>query len=522
MDARRDLPHRTVPIYLTHSDVGIDSVLAALEVAGFQLDELRPATRTVLDTFDGRLHATGSRLELRNGHQRELVLMGPAGSLPAHLPWEVAAPSRAADLPPGPFGARVAAAIVERALLPILEVSSTCRRATRDDRRDKPVVTVVVHDDVRASPAPAESLPAWVVEVSASTGHESEVDRVVATLAALGLRARDGDLIDAVLAATGRTLAGHSDSPTVPLRRGDDSLEAFRLVLRNLLTSITDNLPGTLADLDPEFLHDLRVAVRRTRSVLAEGKKVLPPEIRDHFRAGFATLGAATGRARDLDVYLLGYADTVGRLQIDDPSVLAPLLSELEDRRESAYAEMAAVLRSDDTRELLDGWRRWLDDPAVVDSDAGPVGPYIASRIAKAQAGLLRDGRAITAASPAERLHDLRKDAKRLRYLFECFGSLLPTKGRKSFVAQLKALQDNLGQHQDAEVQVAELRDLAHHLRDRLGIGTDTLLAVGRLVDHLERVRQRERDAFDDRFAAYDTPANASLLDALLAKAATA
>jgi len=39
---------------------------------------------------------------------------------------------------------------------------------------------------------------------------------------------------------------------------------ASALCLR-LLDAIEANLPGTLDDRDPEFLHDLRVAVRRTR-----------------------------------------------------------------------------------------------------------------------------------------------------------------------------------------------------------------------------------------------------------------
>ena len=66
--------------------------------------------------------------------------------------------------------------------------------------------------------------------------------------------------------------------------------------------------------------------------------------------------------------------------------------------------------------------------------------------------------------------------------------------GRKAFVSQLKALQDNLGLHQDAEVQAAELRALAHDLRDRNKVDTDALLVVGRLIDHRERVRPAEKD----------------------------
>jgi CHAD domain-containing protein len=84
-------------------------------------------------------------------------------------------------------------------------------------------------------------------------------------------------------------------------------------------------------------------------------------------------------------------------------------------------------------------------------------------------------------------------------------------------VGQLKALQDNLGEHQDAEVHFDQLRVLARELHDD-GVGADVLLAMGRLSDQLERRRREERDAFAARFAAYDTKANRRALDDLLAE----
>ena len=144
------------------------------------------------------------------------------------------------------------------------------------------------------------------------------------------------------------------------------------------------------------------------------------------------------------------------------------MLAELERRRRAAHAELARALRSDDVpRAARRAGSAWLTDPDVAPADDRRLGPFVAERIAKAQRKVLTDGRAITPASPAERLHDLRKDTKKLRYLLECFGSLFPTKGRKAFVAQLKALQDNLGEHQDAEVHLAQLRELAHDLHAR-------------------------------------------------------
>jgi CHAD domain-containing protein len=151
----------------------------------------------------------------------------------------------------------------------------------------------------------------------------------------------------------------------------------------------------------------------------------------------------------------------------------------------------------------------------------------VAERIQAAQRRVLRAGRAITTHSPPEALHDLRKDAKQLRYLLECFGSLLPAKPRKAFVSSLKGLQDNLGAHQDAEVHVTLLRELADALHapakptngkggSRPGVDAATLLAMGQLMEVLDQRRQAERDDFAERFAAYDGRSTAHALDALL------
>jgi CHAD domain-containing protein len=218
-------------------------------------------------------------------------------------------------------------------------------------------------------------------------------------------------------------------------------------------------------------------------------------------------------------VYVVGWDDYIAPLAANGRDSLDRVLAALQRRRKSAHVELARTLRSDACRDVLASWREWLDDPGVVPLDHRRLGPVVARRVAKAQAKILADGRAITPDTPAERLHDLRKDTKKLRYLLECFGSLFPAKERKAFVSQLKALQDNLGEHQDAEVHLAQLRELAHDLHARATVDTDALLAMGRLSDHLDRRRAEERAAFVDRFAAYDTKANRRALDAMIRKA---
>ena len=326
----------------------------------------------------------------------------------------------------------------------------------------------------------------------------------------------DGDLLTVVARVTNRPLEGRSSSPTVPLDAAEPALSGYRRVLANLADTIEANRPGTIDDIDEEFLHELRVAVRRSRSVLAESEGVLPDEVRDAQREAFGELGQQTGPARDLDVYVAGWDSYVAPLGLTGDPGLDKVRDEIERRRVAAHHELSTVLESDDCRAMIERWRLWLSDPAVPADPGQPLGPVVADRIEKAQKKVLRDGRAITPASPGERLHDLRKDAKKLRYLLECFGSLFPADERKAFVSQLKDLQDNLGEHQDAEVHLAQLRDLAHDLHERAVVDTDALLAMGRLSDQLERRRAEERAAFAKRFAQYDRKSNRKALARML------
>jgi CHAD domain-containing protein len=129
---------------------------------------------------------------------------------------------------------------------------------------------------------------------------------------------------------------------------------------------------------------------------------------------------------------------------------------------------------SDRAGEIRRRFAQWLDAPTPGEEARRPLGDVVAERLRAAQRRVIADGRAIDADSPADDLHELRKRAKKLRYLVECFGGLMPEEPRKAFVKTLKGLQDNLGEHQDTEVHVTELHTIAHELADA---PTDTILA---------------------------------------------
>ena len=124
---------------------------------------------------------------------------------------------------------------------------------------------------------------------------------------------------------------------------------------------------------------------------------------------------------------------------------------------------------------------------------------------------MVERGRTITPATPAETVHDLRKDAKKLRYLIECFGGLYDKPARTAFVGRLKALQDTLGEHQDAEVHAHALRTIADDRQQHWD--AETFLAIGQLIERLEQRRVATRDELAERFGEFDTKKTVKALE---------
>ena len=492
-------------------------VIAALTELGCVWSSPAAARQSLLDTFDGRLHKAGLRLTATQTEHTSLRL-GTASRVeycdaPAGLP------RRAADLPAGAVGERIARVIGIRALLPTVAIEETATCASFARRDGSVAADVVLHEHVRIVDRVRGAQLPTVLEVQPRKGAAKAVRRLVECCEQQGLEPLAADLLMQAVDRTGANLAGYTVAATVPLDPTMHSLDGFRAVLANLLSTIEATWAGVVTDVDPEFLHSLRVATRRSRAVVNQGKAVLPPSILDVARDGLAQLGAVTGPVRDLDVYLIEWQRYTAPLGEDAIAALQPVRELLASRREAAFEEMVAALERAEPAAFLTTWGTWLRRP-VRRGQRGPhaerpLAPFVLGRIERAQATLLERGRMITPSSPAAQVHELRKDAKKLRYLLECFGSMLPALPRKRFVQRLKALQDNLGAHQDAEVHVAQLRELSRALHQQ-GAGPDTMLAVGQLVERLDQQRVAARVEFAERFRAYDTKATQRALAAAL------
>jgi len=302
-----------------------------------------------------------------------------------------------------------------------------------------------------------------------------------------------------------------SDAPkakvVVPLAYDQRADAAAGAVLRGLLEVIEGNREGAMSGVDPEYLHQLRIAVRRSRTVQRQFKHVFPPFDLTGFRSEFKWLQRATGESRDLDVYLLGFDELRGLVPEDMQDDLGPLRQVLGHWRLTAQAEMARTLSSRRTDELLGDWEMLLESlverPVEDRRDATlPIGELAGRRIRRVYKQMRKMGRKLDPDSPAGGFHELRKKGKELRYLLELFGAAFPAEVVKPMVRVLKSLQDCLGRHQDREVQIATLRSLGEEVADEPG-GAAGLMAMGMLVERLQGEEVAARAEFAERFAAF-------------------
>jgi CHAD domain-containing protein len=456
--------------------------------------------RTWLDTFDWRLYRAGLTLEYVTGRgPGELVLTSAEGE-------RITAPANGARWPAlpsvlehGPLRDRIEAITSVRALLPAAKATSNVSEYRLCNTDDKTVAWLTVDRMLVAQPA-AAGLPARL-SVTAVRGYQAQADRIAQSLATEpGVTPGALPPLDAALATAGHTPGEYTGRIEVELTPTMPARSALAMILLGLLDTLEANIAGTVHDIDTEFLHDLRVSVRRTRTALKLAGDLLPDGLAGAYRPEFKWLGDLTTPTRDLDVHLLTFDDAAASLTSASPADLAPFHGYLIQQRTLEQRRLARALRSARFAALASGWRKALT--GLAPAKHGPTAARAAAAIIRrADRRVLAQGGVITEDSPPERLHDLRKRCKELRYALEFFASLHDGDAHRRAVRELKGLQDCLGTFQDCQVQRHEIRVIAADMMASHDVPASALLAMGDLAAQVGRREQRARAEFADRFA---------------------
>ena len=320
----------------------------------------RTLRRTWLDTFDWRLHRAGLTLEcVADRGPAELVLSGTAGEQITATANGTRWPVLADGLPRGPLQDRLKGLTSVRALLPAAKATSTVSEFRLCNTDDKTVAWLTV--DVLHPARPSTEDPPARLSLTAVRGYQAQADRIAQCLAAQhGMFRGAPPPLDAVLATVGHAPGEYSNKVDVELSATMPAQMALTAVLLRLLDTLEANVAGTVRDIDTEFLHDLRVSVRRTRTALKLGAALLPDGLAAEYRPQFKWLGDLTTPTRDLDVHLLGFADGAAELTSADPADLAPFHDYLTQRRVFEQRRLARALRSARFTTLTATWRAAL------------------------------------------------------------------------------------------------------------------------------------------------------------------
>lgn len=208
---------------------------------------------------------------------------------------------------------------------------------------------------------------------------------------------------------------------------------AFRRIVHNCLRHYRLNESLLLESRDIEALHQARVALRRLRSALSIFNVILASTPAAQWRTELRWLAGTLGAARDLDVLLAEAQPGAPR-------------DRLEEARAQAYVEVEAALASERVRTLILDIVQWLAAPSM--ANEWPVAPVATAALDHLRKRVAKRGRHLDRLDDEAR-HIVRKDAKRLRYAAEFFGSLYVRKRqlrrRRRFLTALERLQNKLG-----------------------------------------------------------------------------
>ncbi len=242
-----------------------------------------------------------------------------------------------------------------------------------------------------------------------------------------------------------------------PLKRSQPIASALQSLTFACLAHVESNVPGALLKLDEEYLHQVRVGLRRLRVVLSVAQRFhADPELAA-LREQVSQLCVELGRSREWDVFV---TQTLAPIctRLPEYAELHDVLSVSEKARKKQHAGMESSLASQDFQRMLLRFGAWMHNGQPGDTET-TLEQFATQTLERRARQVTKCGRALTGEDAAQ-MHALRIACKKLRYSVEMFGSLYPDTRAKDYVAALTELQDILGTLNDIAV--------AHRLLDEL------------------------------------------------------
>lgn len=253
---------------------------------------------------------------------------------------------------------------------------------------------------------------------------------------------------------------------------------------------------------DPEALHQMRVGMRRLRTAVSRFELCLnlPRSVSDQHIGKIARI---LGKLRDLDVLKeILESNYQPHLLTKEQLSLEIAFSNLDKQRKVALYQVQKTLKDETYKSFKNQLEKWLEKPSYQPLAALPIHEVLPDLLLPEVSKLLlhpgwmigthivNSQEVITShwtpedleknlKNQGQILHDLRKQAKRVRYQMELFTTLYCETFSKH-ISQVKSIQEILGMLQDSVVLNEWLENIfKSEINDKLS-GLITLLTANR------------------------------------------
>ena len=468
---------------------------------------LEPETiswRTFYDTFDWRLFNNGSTLELLRDQASPKIYWRADKDSERKIQLGLSAiPRFVDDLPASRLRKQLEPLQKMRELLPRVKIKIKRQPISVLNDEDRIIARINMDEFwFRPTKTRAAHVLGRRITTKLVKGYKESYEKLQDVIQQLELREAPDNMMKLALAETGHGPGDYSKKLNLFLDPDEPCGEAVKEILARLVEIIQQNAPGTIRGEDTEYLHDYRVAVRKTRSALSEIEGALPPNIVNIYGKFFSMLGKYTGPVRDIDVFLLKLDKYQGDLSDKNRKQLQAFKDYLVYLRDKHQDALRNTLKSSEYKEALKSWDAYLKQaPDQVAEDAPenrPVCEVADKLIWELYQQSLEEGNGINAESPAEDIHSLRKTCKKLRYLMEFFQSLYPARKMRELILVLKGLQDVLGDYNDYSVHIDMLKTFTETVKN-----SAVLKAVNKQITILEKKQAKVMSGFADQYVQY-------------------
>jgi inorganic triphosphatase YgiF len=238
--------------------------------------------------------------------------------------------------------------------------------------------------------------------------------------------------------------------------------EAFSAIFAATLAQAGANAGGVVHGKDPEYLHQMRVGLRRLRSALLAFRELVPKKTAKPLTVRLRGLMPSLGAARDWDVFCEGLVRS-GMHEPRRAPAMAQLLARARGKRAAARRRAREAAASPKLQAFLLRALRWVNAgpwQARAENAERSLGEFAAASLERLHRKSLRQAQDIDWSDP-ERRHLLRIRMKRLRYACDFFAASFAGAAARPYIKRLEALQDILGDLNDIAVARRLLAEIA-------------------------------------------------------------